>query len=427
MEQQQAIPPFQTERFSRRLESFSTIGCTDAGAMNRPFGSAADLEARAWLKRLAEEVGLTVTVDAVGNIWGVRQGTVEAGAIVIGSHHDSVPDGGRFDGPLGVLMAIEVIQSLLEQGYDHAHPLAFVSFTAEEPNPFELSTLGSRSVAGRLTEAQLRSSVDWNGRPLSEAMQMAGGNLDAFAAVAKTSADIAAFLELHIEQGRRLEQQDIPVGVVSGICGIYRESITVTGEANHAGTTQLADRHDALLASSDMLLAIETLLKEWNDEELIATVGRLNVVPNAMNIIPGECAWSLEIRGGDMNVVYAFRDACLDALTVIAQRRGVSVRRTLLLDQQPQPMSSVVINVLQQAAANSGIPYMDLASMAGHDATHIASFTEAGMLFVPSIGGKSHCKEEKSRMSDIEQAFYVLTKATIDLDARLRSTGGTRG
>lgn len=295
---QRVLPKFNTERFMERFTAFSEIGQTSEGAIHRPFGSDADVAARAWITRLADEVGLAVTVDAVGNIWGVRPGELDAGMIVIGSHHDSVPNGGRFDGPLGVLMGIEVIQSLRERGYSNQHPLGFVSFTAEEPNPFDLSTLGSRSVAGRLTQASLLAATDWNGRPLSDAIAAVGGDLHAFPSVRKTADDIAAFLELHIEQGQRLLKRGIPIGVVTGICGIYRESVRVLGEANHAGTTQLQDRRDALLASSEMLLAVERLLHEWNDDELIATVGRLNVSPNAMNIIPGACEWGLEIRGG---------------------------------------------------------------------------------------------------------------------------------
>ncbi|MCL6547804.1 MAG: M20 family metallo-hydrolase [Alicyclobacillus sp.] len=415
----QVRPTFNRKRFEERFHQFSQIGLAASGAVNRPFGSEADLEARSWLRSLAESARLHVQVDPVGNIWATKPGKWAKPAIVLGSHHDSVPDGGRFDGALGVLMAIEVIQSLAECGYDNAHPLICVSFTAEEPNPFELSTLGSRSVAGRLALPQLEAARDWNGRPLRDAIALAGGDLDQFGSVRKSHADIAAFLELHIEQGRRLEQSGIPIGVVTAICGIYRETITVTGEANHAGTTQLADRRDALLASSEMLLYVERLLKELNNPELIATVGRLTVIPNATNIIPGQCRWTLEIRGGDMAQVYAFRDRCFAAFAELARLRQVSWEHQLVLDQQPQPMAPEVVETLRRSAVNLGIPYLELASMAGHDATHMASFTRAGMVFVPSIGGKSHCKEEESRMEDIELAFHVLADSAMSLDSEL--------
>lgn len=429
-----SVPIFNRARFERRFDALSEIGRTETGAVHRPFGTQADIEARAWLTTLAEEAGFTVEVDPVGNLWGTqdcpgngssdqRQASADTTlpAIVIGSHHDSVPDGGRFDGALGVLMAIEVIQSLREQGVQTVHPLQFVSFTAEEPNPFDLSTLGSRAVAGRLTAERLQAAQDWDGRPLAQAMTAVGGDLEQASAARKSSDDIAAFLELHIEQGRRLEKTAIPIGVVTDICGIYRENIRVLGEANHAGTTQIEDRHDALLASSEMVLAVEQLLRNRHNVSLVATVGRFAISPNAMNIIPGACEWSLEIRGGDMATVYSFRDDCLQAFAEIAARRGVQTERLRLLDQQPQPLADGIVRSLRDAAAELEIPTLDLVSMAGHDATHIASFTRAGMLFVPSIDGKSHCKEEASRMEDIEQAFYVLAAATMSLDGQLNA------
>lgn len=420
------VPTFQRDRFKRRFDALSQIGQTTTGAIHRPFGSDADLEARAWICRVAEEAGLTVTVDPVANIWGRLSGKRTGPAIVLGSHHDSVPDGGRFDGALGVLMAIEVIQSLCEHGYQNHLPLAFVSFTAEEPNPFDLSTLGSQSVAGRLTASTLTAARDWDGRPLASAIQAAGGNLDRLDSVRKTADDIAAFIELHIEQGRRLEQSGIPLGIVSGICGIYRETITVTGEANHAGTTRLADRRDALLAASEMLLQMERRLQIWDNPELIATVGRLAVAPNAVNIIPGECQFSLDIRAGDMAGAIAFRDACMQRFEEIARRRRITFTRTVLLDQPAQPMSLTVMRALRDSAARLRIPYLNLTSMAGHDATHMATLTDAGMLFVPSVGGKSHCKDEETRLEHIEQAFYVMASATTGLDWQLSAGRGSQ-
>jgi len=415
----EGIPAFNRERFLQRFNEFSRIGQDQSGAINRPFGSEAEKEARGWITAMAQEAGFTVTVDAIGNMWGGLAGQHEWPAIAIGSHHDSVPDGGRFDGPLGVLMGIEVLQSLREAGYENRHPFTFVSFTAEEPNPFELSTMGSRTISGRLSQEKLLAAKDWQGRPLADAVAEVGGNLQQVPQARKTAEDIAAFIELHIEQGRRLEKRGIPIGVVSGICGIYRELITVTGEANHAGTTEFPDRRDALLATSEMLLALEQKIGSLNNSSLAATVGRLNVVPNAMNIIPGSCSWSLELRSGDMDAVYALRDDLLPSFEAIASRRQVSISREVLLNQQPEPMHEQVISTLQTMADELEIPYAPLASMAGHDATHVASFTKAGMLFVPSIHGKSHCKEEESRMEDIERAFYVLAAAVRHLDTAL--------
>jgi len=414
------IPAFQIDRFSKRLNEFSEIGKNATGGMDRPFGSAADVAARSWLCELARDAGFTVQIDAVGNLWGTSEHTTaNRPAIVIGSHHDSVPNGGHLDGALGVLIGIEVMQSLCESGFSSSHPLMFVSFTAEEPNPFDLSTLGSRAIAGRLSANTLCTARDWNGRPLADAMAAVGGDLNQVALARKSASDIGAFLELHIEQGRRLETRNLPLGVVTDICGIYRELITVNGEANHAGTTQLVDRHDALLASAEMILAVERALLEANNLNLVGTVGRLSVSPNAVNIIPGACVWNVELRGRQQSDVYALRDKCIAIWNEIADKRGVTVERTVILDQQPQPLDSMIIDTLTQAAEDLHIPHMQLASMAGHDATHIASFTRAGMVFVPSIGGKSHCKEEATPMADIQRAFEILARSVVELDATL--------
>lgn len=420
MTKQQSRPVFNRQRFTERLTDFSKIGRNADGGMDRPFGSDSDRDARRYLMALGESAGFEMKIDAIGNIWGTIQGFHSADlAIVIGSHHDSVPNGGHLDGALGVLMGIEVMQSLRECGFANSHPLQFVSFTAEEPNPFDLSTLGSRTVAGRLEVATLSAARDWTGRTLVDAMVAVGGNVADAHTARKSAHDIGAFLELHIEQGRRLEERKLSIGVVTDICGIYREVVTVTGEANHAGTTELAHRHDALLASAEMVLAVEQMLLEINDLNLVGTVGRLSVLPNAVNIIPGTCTWTLELRGRSSEDVHRLRDACVEKWKSIVHRRGVTFERVVILDQQPQPMDDIIIATLTDTALQLQISAMPLASMAGHDATHIASFTRAGMIFVPSIGGKSHCKEEKTPLIDIERAFHVLAQSVMSLDRTL--------
>ncbi len=236
----------------------------------------------------------------------------------------------------------------------------------------------------------------------------------------KSAGEIAAFLELHIEQGQRLERAGLSVGVVTSICGIYRETVIVRGEPNHAGTTLMADRHDALLAAAELALALERIARAQADD-VVATVGRFSIAPNATNIIPGTCEFVLEIRGGDSARIHAVRDRFAATSARVALARGVVVERTELLDQAPQPLAGSVMEALEQAARTLGIAHATLPSMAGHDATHIASFTEAGMLFVPSLGGKSHCPEEESRIEDIGQAARILFAATVALDAQLQA------
>lgn len=407
---------FDETTFSRWFAQISAIGATAQGGVHRPFGSEADRHVRQWLLRTAQDLNLSLRIDEIGNIWGVRAGQCELPAIAIGSHHDSVPQGGRFDGPLGVLAGLAVIHALDEAGVALRHPLAFVSFTAEEPNPFNLSTLGSRTVSGKLTTDVLMRAQTPDGVTLDEAIAAVGGDLSQAACAQLSSRDLSAFLELHIEQGLRLVRASTALGVVTGICGIYRERIEVIGEANHAGTTLLSDRHDALLAGAEIALAVEQAVAARQQDDVIGTVGTFSISPGAINIIPGVCELVVELRAGTRDTMQALQ-VDLDArLQAIAQTRGVDLRRTVLLDQMEQPLDSTLRQTLTASARDLCIPCLDLFSMAGHDATHIASFTRAAMLFVPSQEGKSHCPEEFTRMEDIARAADVLIRTVLVLD-----------
>jgi len=412
---------FNEERFARRFAQMSAIGAIPGNGVDRPFGSVQELQVRAWLHALWEqELHWAVRTDAVGNLFATIPGTVcAAPAIALGSHHDSVPQGGRFDGPLGVLVATEVLQSLQESGFANRHPLTVISFTAEEPNPFNLSTLGSRTVSGRLSAEQLAAATDSTGRPLAEALAAAGGDLSRLPAARLGPFDLATFLELHIEQGLRLVRANCPLGIVTGICGIYRERLAIFGEANHAGTTRIEDRHDALLAGAEVALAVEQVVAKHAATDAIGTVGVFSIHPGAINVIPGRCDLVMELRAGTAATRAAMQRALATRFSAIERERGVRIERSVMLDQAEQPLSANMQAILHEACAAHGIAALDLFSMAGHDATHIAAFTEAGMLFVPSIGGKSHCPEEYTRSEDIACAAQVLIETVLRLDDRL--------
>ncbi len=407
---------FSGNRFWTNFLAFSKIGALSQGGVERPFGSAEDLEARKYLQNACKSIGLDFQVDPIGNLWAVMPGTKDLPMIAVGSHHDSVPQGGRFDGALGVLAALETLQAIKESGYQNQHPLALVSFTAEEPNPFNLSTMGSRTVAGRLSKDTLLRSKDWNGRTLQDAIKAVGGNLEQVEEARKTSSELGAFLELHIEQGKRLERAKKPLAVVTGICGIYRLEVTVTGEANHAGTTMLTDRHDAFLAASEIALAFEKMLLDKQQDDLVGTIGRFEIFPNAANIIPGSARFIVEIRASSVNIMHEMASLFQKEAQTISARRGVQFQAQVILDQAPEAMDQFVISTLEDVSTKLKIPYDRLFSMAGHDATHMASFTKAGMLFVPSIDGKSHCQDEESRLEDIVLAGQVMIDSIIQLD-----------
>lgn len=447
-------------RLQCNIRELGMFGLNEAtGGLDRTTFTAAELAAREWLKAELRRLHLTVRVDAAANIWAVRSGaggwdasgdsasqgspdlsgtsnssaapgnsigdtcpSTEAAplpVITFGSHMDTVPNGGKYDGALGVLLALEVMTVLEENKVVTRHPLELVSFSAEEPNPFGLSTFGSRAVAGKLGQKDLAGVRNAQGELLTEALRQAGGDPEHFEAARRKPEELAAFLEVHIEQGKRLLDRDIPIGVVTAITGIYREEITVLGEANHAGTTLMGDRKDALMGASEIMLAFEAVCRNHPADEVVGTIGKISNEPNAANIIPEKVQFHLEIRGEQRTQIQEVLENWSKLALSIADSRGLRLERRLILDQDPEPMDALVIDLCTGQAAKLDYSSLKLGSMAGHDATHMASLTRAGMLFVPSLGGKSHCPEEESRIEDIEKTGNVLLQSILALDQEL--------
>ena len=411
------------ERLLRWLEELSHIGRNEGtGGIDRQLGSPADSEARAWLTRLwQEDLGLSVHTDAIANLWGHSPEEPEGEKpIVIGSHHDSVPNGGAYDGALGVLVATEVKKTIEEHQLRLRHPLVLLSFTGEEPSDFSVSTLGSKVLCGRLVTEDLRKLRNpVTEETLSSAIRRLGGDVERAAEARLQKGSMAAFMECHIEQGRRLYDAGEAVAAVSCITGIYREIITVEGEANHAGTTCYLHRCDALAAASDVVLAVENIMKNPKLDGVSATVGRLDVQPGAMSIVPGRAELSLDLRTADP----VLREKALSylgtALKEIEMRRSVKIRREVNLNQQEMPMDPEVIQALKDGAAAIGERPQELVSMAGHDAANMARLTRAGMLFVQSIEGYSHCPQEATGPEEIGKAAQNFLEAVLLLDRRL--------
>lgn len=404
------------KRLMNDVKAYATYGADPAGGVSRPCFSEADYAVREKFVRDVEDMDLDVTIDAIANIWGRYTGeATEEKPIVLGSHLDSVPNGGAYDGVLGVLVAKEVIQTIIDNRVALRHPLDIVSFSAEESNEFNLSTMGSRTLRGRLERDTLLEAADSAGRSLAEAVKRAGGDVND---VPIANKEIAAFLELHIEQGQRLEKANIPVGVVDNIVGIYRDQITVQGKANHAGTTMMSDRNDALTAASEIALAVEAVMRE-NGTEAVATVGKFDVYPNAANIIPGRVELIVEIRSRSAEERYNVRKLMGEAWEEIAQRRNVELAITNFLDQAECTFDPGLVRILEQTAEQQDAAYTTFSSMAGHDATHIAGLAKTAMLFVKSIGGISHNPDEYSTQEDIETAANIMLQAVIAMDKEL--------
>ena len=416
------------ERLLQRLHDLAQIGRNAAGGIDRQLGSPADSEARAWMTKCWEqELGLQVRVDAIANLWaGVPKDKTDktdktnVKPIVLGSHHDTVPNGGAYDGALGVLMATEVLQTLLEHHAELRHPIELLSFTGEEPNDFSVSTLGSKVLCGRLKRDDLRKITNRvTGEPLRACIARLGGDIERADEALLSKNALAAFIECHIEQGRRLFDRNEYVAAVSCITGIYREVITVTGEANHAGTTLYKDRRDALAAASEVVLAVEKIMRTPTFSDVAATAGRIICAPNASNIVPGRVTLTLDLRTANPE----HRKQALQqfgwAVEEIAARRHVTIDRALNLDQAEMPMAEEVITALKDGATAIDERPQELVSMAGHDAANMARLTKAGMLFVQSIDGISHSPLEATAPEAIAKGAQNMLEAVLLLDERL--------
>ncbi|MGN1204046.1 MAG: M20 family metallo-hydrolase [Lachnospiraceae bacterium] len=405
------------ERLNSNIQELAKFGLNQNGGIDRSIGSRADLKAREWLTDYCKNLNADVYTDAIANIHAVIPGKENLKKLVIGSHHDAVPNGGKYDGAMGVLLGIEVMQILQETGMKLRHPYEVLMFTAEEPNPFSISTMGSRSITGKLTAKILLEARDCNnGMMLSEAIKKAGGDIGQLEASQMSGREMSAFIECHIEQSRNLDDAGLSVATVTAITGIYREVVTVHGEANHAGTTPMNFRHDALTAASCCVLAIEKVARDFNRTDIVATVGKLSVKPDSANIIPDTVSFIMEIRTSDQKDKNEFLRSISERFSEIEEERGVFIQREINLNQDGVVMDDLIGNVLTEESLKVQEKPVSLVSMAGHDAVHMTSFTRTGMLFVRSIGGKSHCVEEYSRIEDIEAAGNVLLSTILRLD-----------
>ena len=401
----------------RRLEATfaeqARIGATARDGLTRLALSDEDRVIRDRVVAWLEAAGCAVRIDRMGNIFGRRPGAggVDGGPpVVMGSHVDSVPTGGRFDGALGVVCAIEAVRAVADAGIRTRHPLEVAIFTNEEGARFQPAMLGSAVLAGKLALEDAYNTRDRHGIRLVDELERIG-YLGPEPCAARP---MRAYLELHIEQGPRLEEAKLAVGVVEGIVAIAWTRITFHGDQDHAGPTPMRTRHDALVAAAEVVRAVRRIALDLGDEP-VGTVGWLDVQPNIVNAIPGKVVFTVDQR--------APRDAELDqararldeAVRAAAAAEGVRVETEPLMRVPLTPFDPEVVGAVEAAAQRLGVRYRRLLSGAGHDAQHMATLCPTGMVFVPSIGGKSHCEEEATDFDDIEQGANVLLHAALQL------------
>jgi N-carbamoyl-L-amino-acid hydrolase len=385
------------------LEELATIGADPLGGITRIAYSPTDLLGRAWVAQQMHNLQLQVTSDAAGNTIGRYAGTQPLGAIVVGSHTDTVAQGGRFDGALGVLAGLACIRALRDAGVRLRHPIEVINFAAEEATV--LGTLGSSALVGQLQASDLAKPA-YDGRSIASHLVAAGFDpvqiLDA-----RRTEPVAAYLELHIEQGDVLEAENTPIGLVEGIVGIRRYRAIYTGQANHAGTTQMARRRDALVAAAQFILAVREVAIAHG---IVGTIGTLNVQPNVPNVIPGRVELSCEIRGMDTHI--------LERADVDLQQHARATGGVLEVIARGTPIASdpLILDILAACCEQRQIPYRRMPSGAGHDAMCMAALAPQAMLFVPSRAGISHAPDEYTAAQDCVQGAQLLLDAIIALD-----------
>ncbi len=395
------------------LAALAKIGGTPEGGVSRPAYGEEDLRARKQVREMMQAARLSVRVDAAGNTIASRPG-MESGLkpIVIGSHTDSVPNGGRFDGALGTLAAVEVARVLVEQGIDLRHPLEVVDFQNEEGG-----LIGSKAMAGRLPRSDLALKAV-SGRLIGDGIRLLGGDPDRIDEAKRQPGSIAAYLELHIEQGRVLERAGANIGVVEGIVGIRYWEVTFDGVATHAGTTPMADRHDALLAAARFVDAVNATVLATAGRS-VGTVGRLAVLPGAPNVIPGRVVLTLELRDLEVAKIEALFVRVEAEAQRIAVGNGTKVSFIPTLANEPAPTDQRVRDAVSSAATALGLKPHGMPSGAGHDAQNMTVLGPSGMLFVPSVDGISHSPREHTSDEDVVNGANVLLGAVLRMDAAL--------
>ncbi|GGN94490.1 Zn-dependent hydrolase [Saccharibacillus kuerlensis] len=400
------------QRIERHIEAIGQFTATPGQGTTRLTYSEEDRQTREYIKAQMREYGLEVREDGFGNIFGKMEGSIEgAPSVLIGSHFDSVPNGGSYDGPAGVVAGLEVARMFRDHGLKPKYPLEAVAMIEEEGARYAGGLMGSRSMLGVLSAEQFAALTDKDGVTTIEAMTAIG--LDPSLPGQREPGSIKAFLELHIEQGPLLEEEGIPIGVVEAIVGLAQFQITVRGSAGHAGTTPMERRADALVAASKIIARLPDTAAEQGGGTVVTT-GRLHVFPNGANVIPDKVVFTVDMRAGREEDVIGVMKR-VEELANAAAGRGIEVEIEHQLYVKPKRMSDKVRGLLEEGTKGIGAPYLLMNSGAGHDAMIFSDFTDVGMLFVPSRGGLSHCPEEWSDAVDIARAVEIFYEAAKQL------------
>lgn len=408
-------PKVNQDRLESRIMELAKFGLQENGETERVAFSDADVAAQKWVMNTLTNLELEVYIDFAGNVIGTRKGKdASLKPISFGSHIDRVPNGGNYDGCVGSMASLEVLEVLKENKITTKHPLEIIIFSNEEGG-----VMGSRAIAGHLGKSAL-SVINSSGYSMGEGIMRLGGDTTRIAEVARKNEEIAAFLELHIEQGGILEKENIQIGIVEGIVGLKWWEVEFTGFANHAGTTPMNARQDALLAAAKFIIAVNETANSFEGAQ-VATVGKIKAEPGAPNVIPGKVVTSLEVRDLSSAVIEKVYQAIKTKGEEIAKASNVQVEfRALDTTADPAIMTSTIQKELKASAKKLGLSSKKMPSGAGHDAQDMALITPTGMIFIPSKGGISHSPKEFTSAEDMANGANVLLHTILALDKKLK-------
>jgi N-carbamoyl-L-amino-acid hydrolase len=398
------------------LTSLASIGALPEGGVTRLAFSPEEAELQRRVASWLTELGGQVRYDAIGNLIARWPGEDDSlPAVAFGSHLDSVPQGGNYDGIVGVVAAVAAVRTIRQHNLTTRHPLEVIAFVSEESSRFGVATLGSKVMAGLGDAKRWLSRTDAAGITMQAAASQRGARLTEIASARRQPEDFKAFLELHIEQGRVLEEADNKIGVVTAIAAPTRWQITIEGRADHSGATPMALRRDALAAAAEVILAVEHHGWTESPHQSVATIGVLSLKPGAMNVIPGQVELGLDVRGVDADSIQRVVNNIRHDLDSISRKRKVQIAVQELTADQPVELDETVISTIETVCEKLAVPYMLMPSGAGHDAMNMAKLTPTGLIFIPCKDGISHNPAEEASIDDIALGAEVLLHTILKL------------
>ncbi len=408
------------ERLEKEIVEVSKFGKLPDRGITRLAYSVEEKEARDYVKALMVDIGMEIREDAVGNIFGKINGTEDLTSVTSGSHLDSVPLGGYYDGTLGVMCALEAIRSIKENNIAHKRPLELIIFSCEESSRFNMATMGSKVITGKLDLEKIKELKDKNNISIYEAAKDFGCDVDNLESAKLKKDEFYSYIELHIEQGPVLENKEIPVGIVTGIASPIRYELTITGRADHSGATPMSMRKDALVCASKITIGVEEIASNKAGDTVVATVGFANAIPGVLNVIPGKVTLGIDIRDINKDNLIKASDLIRKLIDDTVKEDNLSYELKEISKDYPTTLNKEIIEVIEEESNNLGIKSMRLPSGAGHDAMHMVKVSKyTGMIFIPCKEGISHNVAEEVNMDDVYKATKVLATSLVNLANRV--------